>query len=75
MAQRLIKSLFAKNIERSIEEVIKVDQTDEEIIRDEIDEYVVTDSIRAHFTNVLEAYREIAVAVRAAYTAHLGQPP
>jgi hypothetical protein len=42
-----IKTLFANDIDRRIEEVIKVDQTDEEILRDEIDEYVVTDAIRA----------------------------
>ena len=36
-----IKTLFASDIDRRIEEVIKVDQTDEEILRDEIDEYVV----------------------------------
>ena len=41
-----IKTLFANDIHRRIEEVIKVDQTDEEIIRDEINEYVVTDAIR-----------------------------
>ena len=29
-----IKTLFANDIHRRIEEVIKVDQTDEEIIRD-----------------------------------------
>ncbi|OQC41890.1 MAG: hypothetical protein BWX64_00587 [Acidobacteria bacterium ADurb.Bin051] len=54
----LIKSLFANDIHRRIEEVIKVDQTDEEIIRDEISEYVVTDAIRSHFTGVLDAYLE-----------------
>lgn len=53
-----IKTLFANDIHRRIEEVIKVDQTDEEIIRDEINEYVVTDAIRSHFTGILEAYRE-----------------
>jgi hypothetical protein len=53
-----IKSLFANDIYRRIEEVIKVDQTDEEIIRDEITEYVVTDAIRAHYTGIFEAYRE-----------------
>lgn len=53
-----IKTLFANDIHRRIEEVIKVDQTDEEIIRDEINEYVVTDAIRSHFTQILEAYRE-----------------
>jgi hypothetical protein len=53
-----IKTLFANDIHRRIEEVIKVDQTDEEIIRDEINEYVVTDAIRSHYTNIFEAYRE-----------------
>ena len=36
-----IKDLFANKIDRHIEEVIKVDQTDEEIVLDEIREYVV----------------------------------
>jgi hypothetical protein len=53
-----IRTLFANDIHRRIEEVIKVDQTDEEIIRDEINEYVVTDAIQAHYTHIFEAYRE-----------------
>jgi hypothetical protein len=53
-----IKTLFANDIHRRIEEVIKVDQTDEEILRDEINEYVVTDAIRSHYTGIYEAYRE-----------------
>src|SRR5437762_3708793 len=53
-----IKALFASDIHRRIEEVIKVDQTDEEILREEIDEYVVTDSIRSHYTRIFEAYGE-----------------
>ena len=53
-----IKSLFANDINRRIEEVIKVDSTDEEIISDEIKEYVVTDAIRSHYTNIFDAYRE-----------------
>jgi hypothetical protein len=53
-----IKALFANDIHRRIEEVIKVDQTDEEIIRDEINEYVVTDAIRSHYTGIFEAYWE-----------------
>jgi fructose-bisphosphate aldolase class I len=36
MADHLIKELFDKKIDRRIEEVIKVDQNDEEILRDEI---------------------------------------
>ena len=53
-----IKTLFANDIHRRIEEVIKVDQTDDEILRDEINEYVVTDAIRSHYTNIFDAYRE-----------------
>jgi len=58
MTTDAIKTLFASDIHRRIEEVIKVDQTDAEILRDEIDEYVVTDAIRAHYVDVFEAYRE-----------------
>lgn len=53
-----IKTLFANDIRRRIEEVIKVDQTNEEIIRDEINEYVVTDAIRTHYTGIFDAYSE-----------------
>lgn len=53
-----VKMLFASDIHRRIEEVIKVDQTDEDIIRDEISEYVVTDTIRSHYTRIYEAYGE-----------------
>ena len=55
---QLIKTLFDKNIDRKIEEVIKVDQTDEQIIRDEIDEYVVTPAIRSHYVHVFETYQD-----------------
>ena len=53
-----IKTLFANDIHRRIEEVIKVDQTDEEILSGEINEYVVTDAIRNHYTGIYDAYRE-----------------
>ena len=56
-SEQPIKALFARDIYRRIEEVIKVDQADEEIIRDEIDEYVVTDTIRRHYIRILEEYR------------------
>src|SRR2546426_1833826 len=58
MTTQSIETLFANDIHRRIEEVIKVDQTDEEIIREEINEYVVTDAIRSHYTGILEAFRE-----------------
>src|SRR5271168_2685655 len=46
MTTQPIKTLFANDIHRRIEEVIKVDQTSDDILRDEINEYVVTDAIR-----------------------------
>jgi thioredoxin-like negative regulator of GroEL len=51
-----IQSLFANDVTREIEEVIKVDQTDEQIIKFEIDEYVVTDEIAKHYQRILERY-------------------
>jgi hypothetical protein len=53
-----IATVFANDITRQIEEVIKVDQTDADIIATEIDEYVVTDAIKRHFLHVLERYQE-----------------
>ncbi|WP_322762132.1 hypothetical protein [Frankia sp. Cr2] len=58
MTPQSIKDLFASDISRRIEEVIKVDQDDEEIVRDEIDEYVVTDAIRGHYTSIFDAYQQ-----------------
>ena len=51
-----IRELFAKRVDRRIEEVVKIDQTDEGQIREELDEYVVTRSIRNHYLNVLDRY-------------------
>ncbi len=51
-----ISSLFASDINREIEEVIKVDQTDEAIIASEIDEYIITDAIAQHYVEILERY-------------------
>ena len=58
MAPKTVKDLFASDIHRRIEEVIKVDQNDEQILREELAEYVVTDSLRTYFTDILEQYRE-----------------
>src|SRR5580704_459499 len=58
MTTQPIKSLFANDIHRRIEEVIKVDQTSDDILRDEISEYVVTDAIRSHYTGIFDAFRE-----------------
>ena len=53
-----IASIFANDITRQIEEVIKVDQTDADVIAAEIEEYVVTDAIKKHYLHVLERYQE-----------------
>jgi hypothetical protein len=53
-----IGTLFAQDIARRIEEVIKVDQTDDAVVRDEIREYVVTGSIQRSFNTLLDRYME-----------------
>ncbi len=58
MADMQIKELFALDIERPIEEVIKVDQDDAKIVHDEIAEYIVTDTIRGHYLKILRKYWE-----------------
>ena len=58
MASAQIRELFAGDIYRRIEEVIKVDQTDEAILREELAEYVLTDAIRNHYKNILRSYWE-----------------
>ena len=52
----IIKDLFANDVTRPIEEVIKVDQTDEEVIKFEIDEYVVTKAIAKHYEQILDDF-------------------
>lgn len=58
MPEQTIRGLFAADIDRQIEEVIKVDQTDEQIVHDELSEYIVTDSIKSSLLEVLERYEE-----------------
>lgn len=58
MGEKLIKSLFAGRIDRRIEEIIKVDQVSEDIVKEEISEYVATNSIRHHYTEIFERYWE-----------------
>ena len=53
-----IRDLFASKIDRHIEEVIKVDQDQASIVKEELDEYVVTKAIRDQFTEILERYAE-----------------
>ena len=50
----LIRELFERPIDRTIEEVIQVDQHDEGVVLHEIQEYVATESIKRHFIEVYD---------------------
>lgn len=52
----LIKEMFQKDIERNIKGVIKVAQTDEDNIYQELDEYVVTKELTRHLTKFYDNY-------------------
>ena len=58
MTSQTIRELFCGQIDRKIEEVIKVDQDDVAIVRQEIDEYILTESIESSMLKVLEGYRQ-----------------
>ena len=52
----LIKDMFERDIDRSINGVVKVAQEDEAAVRQELDEYVVTRELGRHFATFFEAY-------------------
>lgn len=52
----LIKDIFLKDIERDIRGVIKVAQTSEEDIYQELNEYVVTQELHKHFSKFYSNY-------------------
>lgn len=51
-----IKEMFEKPIDRNIKGVIKVGQKDEENIYQELNEYVVTDELKKHFSEFFNIY-------------------
>ncbi|MFE8698275.1 BREX system P-loop protein BrxC [Cytobacillus sp. FJAT-53684] len=53
-----IKDMFQKDIERDIRGVIKVAQTDEDNIYQELDEYVVTRELNKHLSKFYENYQK-----------------
>lgn len=54
----LLKELFAKPIDRDIKGVIKVGQGDDENIRQELEEYVVTRELQKYFGDFFAAYKK-----------------
>ena len=53
-----IKNMFEKKIDRDIKGVIKVGQSDEENVFQELDEYVVTKELLKHFIDFFENYEK-----------------
>lgn len=53
----LIKDIFQKPIDRDIKGVIKVGQDEEQNVRQELEEYVVTRELRKHFGTFFRAYK------------------
>jgi hypothetical protein len=54
----VIRDLLARDLDRKIEEIIKVDQADENAVYTELTEYVVTDRISDQYRGLLTAIAE-----------------
>jgi len=54
----ILKDMFAKPIDRDIKGVIKVGQGDDENIRQELEEYVVTKELQKHFAHFFASYKK-----------------
>src|SRR5690625_5327919 len=52
----IIKDMFAEDISRDIRGVIKADQTEEEDVYQELQEYVVTRELHEHFAKFYDNY-------------------
>lgn len=63
MDNTIVRDLFAKDINRSINGVVKVQDSKDESIRQELDEYVVTRELQGHFATFFKAYGD-AIDVR-----------
>lgn len=53
-----LKDMFAKPIDRDIKGVIKVGQADDENVKQELEEYVVTDELKKHIDTFFENYKK-----------------
>lgn len=53
-----LEKLFVKDINRDIKGVIKIGQEDNETLKQELDEYVVTRELSNHFSEFFESYRK-----------------
>ena len=55
----IIRDMFFKEIDRDIKGVIKVGQSDDENIYQELDEYVVTSELEKYMDRFFAAYRGV----------------
>lgn len=53
-----ITEMFANNINRKINGVIKVNQIKEDAIEQELNEYIITEELKKHFLNFFNCYAE-----------------
>ncbi|QRN85655.1 BREX system P-loop protein BrxC [Clostridia bacterium] len=54
----IVKNMFAKDIDRDIKGVIKVGQGDDENVKQELEEYVVTRELQKHFSDFFSSYKK-----------------
>ena len=54
----IIRSMFAEDINRPINGVIKVDQDSTDVIEQEVREYVITKELKKHFINFFDYYSD-----------------
>ena len=54
----IIQNMFAENINRRIHGVIKVDQSDDDVIEQELREYVITRELKRHFVSFFNYYSD-----------------
>ncbi len=54
----MIRDMFAENINRPINGVIKVDQSTDDVIVQEVKEYVITKELKKHFISFFDYYSE-----------------
>lgn len=57
---KTVGELLSRDLKREINEIIKVDQVDEQVVYDELVEYVVTPPMRDQFRALFKAYAESA---------------
>ena len=54
----IIRDMFADDINRKINGVIKVDQAADEVIEQELNEYVITKELKKHFITFFNYYSD-----------------